>query len=68
MADFDFPTLSYLKLLHTHMTKMVDEGVDVQDAIKQLDQSAYKGLVNYDILAGRNASWAYLEAEAAAFE
>ena len=68
LKDFDFPTRSYLNLLLTHMDKMVDQGVDVQDAIKKLDQSRYSKLANFEMLAGRNASWAYLEREQAAFE
>ena len=68
LEDFDFPTRQYLNLLLTHMDKMVDEGVDAQDAIEQLDQSRFSKLSNFDQLAGRNASWAYLEREAAAFE
>ncbi len=68
LKDFDFPTRSYLNLLLTHMDKMVDQGVDVQDAINKLDQSRYSKLTNFELLAGRNASWAYLEREQAAFE
>jgi glyoxylase-like metal-dependent hydrolase (beta-lactamase superfamily II) len=68
LKDFDFPTRSYLNLLLTHMDKMVDQGVDVQDAIDKLDQSRYSKLTNFELLAGRNASWAYLEREQAAFE
>lgn len=68
LSAFEFPTRSYLQLLYTHMQKSVDEGLDSQDAIESLDQSAYSKLDLYDMLAGRNASWAYLQAEAAAFE
>lgn len=68
LSEFDFPTRSYLGLLYDHMTKMVEEGVDVQDAIDNLDQSRYSNLVNFEELSGRNASWAYLEREAASFE
>jgi hypothetical protein len=50
------------------MNKMVEEGVEVQDAINRLDQPKFSRLANFDLLAGRNASWAYLEREAAAFE
>lgn len=67
LADFEFPTLEYLKLLHTHMTKMVEDGKDAQDAMASLDQSRWAKLANYQDLAGRNASLAYLEAEAASF-
>lgn len=68
LSKFEFPTRQYLSLLLKHMNKMVDEGVDVQDAIEQLDQSRFSKLANFEQLAGRNASWAYLEREAAAFE
>lgn len=65
---FNFSTLSYLKLLDSHMKKSVEDGLDSQDAIKSLNQGKYSKLALYDQLAGRNASWAYLEAEAASFE
>ena len=68
LSAFDFTTRDYLQLLYSHMEKAVDEGTDIQDAINQLDQSAYSGLVNFEELSGRNASWTYLEAEKAAFE
>lgn len=67
LSDFDKSTYQYLDLLDTHMTRMVEEGVDLQDAINRLDQSAFAYLENYQDLAGRNASRAYLEAESAAF-
>ena len=68
LSSFDFPTRQYLNLLLNHMNKMVEDGVDVQDAINRLDQSKFSKLANFDLLAGRNASWAYLEREAASFE
>lgn len=68
LTNFDSPTYSYLTLLFNHMNKMVEEGVDVQDAIEKLDQSKYSKLVNFEQLSGRNASWTYLERESAAFE
>lgn len=68
LSAFDFSTLSYLQLLHSHMKKSVADGLDSQDAIKSLDQTKYSKMALYDQLAGRNASWAYLEAEAASFE
>ena len=68
LKDFEFSTLNYLQLLHTHMTKSLDADMEAQDAISTLNQSAYSKLANYDLLFGRNASWAYLEAEKAAFE
>ena len=68
LKNFDFPTRQYLELLHSHMQKMVEDGVDIQDAINSLDQSRFSQLANFKDLAGRNASRAYLEQEAAAFK
>jgi len=68
LQDFEFSTLNYLQLLHRHMTKSLDEDMEAQDAINTLNQTAYNKLANYDLLSGRNASWAFLEAEKAAFE
>lgn len=68
LKSFDFSTREYLSLLFNHMNKMVDEGVDVQDAINRFDQSKFSKLANFEELSGRNASWAYLEREAASFE
>ncbi|HEY5601619.1 MAG TPA: MBL fold metallo-hydrolase [Gammaproteobacteria bacterium] len=68
LSTFDFSTRQYLALLLNHMNKMVEEGVDAQDAINRLDQSQFSKLANYEELAGRNASWTYLQREAASFE
>jgi len=68
LKNFEFSTLNYMQLLHNHMTKSLDEGLEAQDAINSLNQSAYSKLVLFDQVAGRNASWAFLEAEKAAFE
>jgi len=68
LLAFDFSTREYLVLLHTHMTKAVEEGKDQIDAMSSLDQRRFSKLENYMDLAGRNASFAYLEAEAGAFK
>jgi glyoxylase-like metal-dependent hydrolase (beta-lactamase superfamily II) len=68
LSEFEKSTYQYLDLLDSHMSKMVEEGVDLQDAINRLDQSAYSHLEIFEMLAGRNASRAYLEAERASFE
>jgi len=68
LKDFEFSTLSYLQRLHAHMTKSLEDDLEAQDAINSLDQTAYSKLVLFKNLAGRNASWAFLEAEKAAFE
>jgi len=68
LKDFEFSTLNYMQLLHNHMTRSLEEGLEAQDAINSLNQSAYSKLILFDQVAGRNASWAFLEAEKAAFE
>ncbi|MDH5545007.1 MAG: MBL fold metallo-hydrolase [Gammaproteobacteria bacterium] len=60
LEAFEFPTRSYLAMIDSHMSKAVDEMTELQDAIKSLDQSGYKHLVNFEQLAGRNANLAYL--------
>lgn len=68
LSSFQKSTYDYLALLNTGMAKMVDEGVDMQDAIDKLDQSGFSYLENFEDLAGRNANRAYQEAESAAFD
>ena len=68
LGAFKFSTRDYLALLNDHMAKMVEEGVGMDDAIKGLDQSKFSRLENFEELAGRNASWVYLEREAEAFK
>ena len=65
---FKFPTRDYLALLNDYMAQKVEEGVGMDDAIKGLDQSKFSKLANFDELAGRNASWVYLEREAESFQ
>jgi glyoxylase-like metal-dependent hydrolase (beta-lactamase superfamily II) len=54
---------AYLRLLITQMGSAVEKGVDIQQAIDSLDQSAFSYLANYESLKGRNASGVYLEME-----
>ena len=68
LSAFEHPTHEYLTALKRHIDQAVEEGVDLQDAIGSLDQSGWKGLVDFEALAGRNAHQAYLQSEAAAFE
>mgnify|MGYP000038071931 CR=1 FL=1 len=68
LSSFQKSTYDYLALLNTGMAKMVDEGIDMQDAIDKLDQSGFSYLENFEDLAGRNANRAYQEAESAAFD
>ena len=67
LKAFEFPTRDYLNLLYDHMGKKIEAGVDIQEAINSLDQSRFKTLADFDALAGRNASWTYLEREAEFF-
>jgi glyoxylase-like metal-dependent hydrolase (beta-lactamase superfamily II) len=67
LLSFEFPTYSYLTKIWAYMTKAVADGVDLGQATKTFDQSAYEKLKNFEELAGRNASRAYLQAELASF-
>lgn len=68
LSAFEFSTRQYLVLLRDHMAKAVEQGKDQQDAMASLNQSRFSKLANYEELAGRNASFAYLEAEAETFK
>lgn len=68
LSKFKKPTRDYLQLLYTHMSKALDNGVDLQDAINTLNQKKFSKLSNFKELSGRNASWAYIEREKAFFE
>ncbi len=56
-------TRDYLLLLRSHMRQALDKGLELQQAIDTLDQSAYRRLLNFDGLHGFNASNTYLEME-----
>ena len=68
LSAFTFSTREYLVLLNDYMAQKVEEGVGMDDAIKGLDQSRFAKLANFEELAGRNASWVYLEREADSFK
>ncbi len=67
LSAFEFSTRDYLTLLYNHMKAAVAKGKDQQDALKSLDQKPFSKLENFSELAGKNATQAYLEAEAASF-
>lgn len=67
LKAFEQPTYRYLTTLKTHMDKAVKDGIGPSEASKRFDASGWRTLVNFDELAGRNASLAYLEAEAEGF-
>lgn len=56
-------TQAYLLALRAHMTKAVDEGVDVSEAVKTFDAKPYLRLLNAAELMPGNASRTYLELE-----
>ncbi len=56
-------TADYLRLLISYMGQAVDKGEELQQAINNLDQSAFSYLNNYKALKGANASRVYLEME-----
>lgn len=57
-------TRDYLALVRAHMKRAVDDGVDIQSAIRSLDDTAFAYLPIYNELRGQNANRVYLEAEA----
>ncbi len=67
LSAFEWPTYSYLTGIWTHMLKALKAGHGADKAVKSFDQSAYAKLVNFEELAGRNASWAFQQAEFASF-
>ncbi len=67
LTSFEYPTYSYLKKIWSHMTKAIEDDVDLSQASRSFDQSEYEKLENFDELSGRNASRAYLQAEMASF-
>lgn len=67
LSGFEHATFRYLTALQSHMAQAVKSGVDPSEASRRFDASGWQTLANYDELAGRNASLAYLEAEAEGF-
>ena len=60
-------TRDYLEDLRTNAKKILDQGGTLQDAAEKIDQSRYKNLVNYDLLARRNAHQIFTEVEKESF-
>ncbi|MBI3526099.1 MAG: MBL fold metallo-hydrolase [Betaproteobacteria bacterium] len=67
LASFEHSTVTYLAALKRHMTQQLKQGADLGAATASFDASAWRDLVNFDELAGRNASNAFVEFEADAF-
>lgn len=68
LTEFEQSTYQYLTTLKTHMDDAIKQGLDLNDALRRLDQTPWQGLADFDNLAGRNAHQTYLEREAASFE
>lgn len=67
LAEFEHPTHAYLSALKRHMDRAIEQGHDLSKAIAGFDADPWRPLANFDDLAGRNASLAYLESEAEGF-
>ncbi|MEK7206566.1 MAG: MBL fold metallo-hydrolase, partial [Pseudomonadota bacterium] len=56
-------TRDYLAFLCKEIKQSLDKGESIQDAVDRIDQSRFKRLRNFDLLARRNANRVYLEME-----
>ncbi|MBI3570677.1 MAG: MBL fold metallo-hydrolase [Gammaproteobacteria bacterium] len=60
-------TRDYLTYVRASVKKVLDGGGSLQDAVEKTNQSKFKYLANFDLLAGRNVNQTYLEMEKDAF-
>lgn len=60
-------THDYLVYLRAATKKALDKGEMMQDTVDNVDQSQFKYLVNFDLLAKRNLNQVYLEMEKESF-
>jgi len=60
-------TRDYLVHLREEVTKAIDAGETLQDTVDRVDQSRFRHLANFDLLARRNINQIYLELEREAF-
>ena len=60
-------TRDYLTHLRGSVKKALDNGDTLQDAVEKIDQSRFKYLANFDLLAKRNVNQVYLEMEKEGF-
>lgn len=61
-------TRNYLAYLRDEVKKTLDKNGSLQDAVDKIDQSKFKYLANYDLLAKRNLSQVYTEMEQESFQ
>jgi len=62
LATATHDTYDYLNFLFENISKMLDEGVDLQDAI-DLDQSEFSYLKNFELISRKNAQSVYEQLE-----
>ena len=60
-------TKDYLVYLRSEVKKILDKNGSLQDAVEKIDQSKFKYLLNFDLLAKRNVNQIYTEMELEAF-
>ncbi|MEK7697319.1 MAG: MBL fold metallo-hydrolase, partial [Pseudomonadota bacterium] len=60
-------TRDYLTTVRASVKKVLDDGGSLQDAVEKTNQSKFKYLENFELLAGRNVNQTYLEMEKDAF-
>jgi len=60
-------TRDYLAFLRDEAKKIFDAGGSLQDAVEKVDQSRFRSLANYDLLASRNMNMVFQEIERESF-
>lgn len=60
-------TRDYLAFLRANVKQVLDAGGSLQDAVDKTNQSKFKYLANFELLAGRNVNQVYLEMEKDSF-
>jgi glyoxylase-like metal-dependent hydrolase (beta-lactamase superfamily II) len=60
-------TRDYLSFLRAEAKRVLDAGGSLQDAVEKVDQSRFRSLVNFDLLALRNMNQVFQEVERDAF-
>lgn len=60
-------TRDYLAFLRDEARKIFDAGVSLQDAVEKVDQSRFRSLANYELLASRNMNIVFQEIEKESF-
>jgi glyoxylase-like metal-dependent hydrolase (beta-lactamase superfamily II) len=60
-------TRDYLSFLRTEGKRVLDAGGSLQDAVEKVDQSRFRSLVNFDLLALRNMNQVFQELERDSF-